>query len=509
MGRRKISRRSFVAGAGRATLGAMILPRHLLGGPGFQAPSDTLQVAIVGAGGMGMSNAERLGSEAIVAVCDVDFGYVERAITGREKNREGQPRPEGVRLQEQFGKAKRYADWREMLEQQKDIDALVIATPDHLHAVIAKAAMQLGKHVYVQKPLTYSVHEARVLRELAMARPKLATQMGNQGHSREGARFINEWIQAGLIGPVREVHVWTNRPVGYWPQGVPRPQSASASSVPATSWGMRRVNETLATGLGTAPFQKPEGLRWDLFLGPVAEDIEYHPIYHPFNWRGWLDFGAGALGDMGAHLLDHPFWALGLEYPSSIEATSTPWGTTAVPPAEPGGRTTFKPVSYPVATTVHYQFPARGSQPPVKLTWFDGGLYPPRPDVLPDDVVLKSEGGVICYGDKGILMHDTYGDNPRLYPQSLMEQTAAVPKRYPRIEASHEMNWVGAAKGQEKATCPFEYAGQLTETMLLGIVALRTGQGRKLLYDGAQGVVTNIPEANQYLTREYRKGWEV
>lgn len=518
MPRRKVTRRDFVTGAGKLALGAMIIPRRVLG-RGFQAPSDTLNIAIVGAGGMGMNNAEALASsENIVAVCDVDFGYVERSLSGREKNREGNPRPEGIRLQEQFGKATRYGDWREMLDKQKDLEGLVIATPDHNHAVIAKAAMESGKHVYVQKPLTYSVHEARVLRELALANPKLATQMGNQGHSRDGARLINEWIQAGLIGPVHEVHVWTNRPVGYWPQGVPRPLASAPASTGSssfgTSWGQRRINEALAGAMGAYPV--PEGLRWDMFLGPVAEDIAYHPIYHPFNWRGWLDFGAGALGDMGAHLIDHPFWALGLEYPISIEATSTPWGTTHVPPVDPtaapntpAGRTRSKPVSYPVATTVHYQFPARGAQPPVKLTWCDGGLYPPRPDLLPDDVTLKSDGGVICYGEKGILMHDTYGDNPRLYPQSLMEQTAAVPQSIPRISWSHELNWVKAAKGLAPASSPIEYAAQLTETMLLGIVALRSGQGRKLLYDGASMSVTNLPEANQYLTREYRAGWAV
>lgn len=509
MSRRKIARRSFVAGAGKAVLGAMVLPRRLLGGPGYQAPSDTMNVAIVGAGGMGMQNAEALGSEAIVAVCDVDFGYVERSLSGRDKNREGQPRPEGIRLQEQFGKAKRYADFREMLDKQKDIDGVVIATPDHLHAVIAKAAMQSGKHVYVQKPLTYSVHEARVLRALALANPKLKTQMGNQGHSREGARLINEWIQAGVIGPVREVHIWTNRPVGYWPQGVPRPVAAPPSGGTSTGWGQRRLNEALASAMMAAPISVPDGLRWDLYLGPVAEDVAYHPIYHPFNWRGWLDFGVGALGDMGAHLMDHPFWALGLDYPSSIEATSTPWGTTPLPPTEPGGRPRSKPVSYPVATTVHYEFPARGNQPPVKMTWCDGGLYPPRPDVLPDDVVLKSEGGVIMYGEKGVLMHDTYGDNPRLYPESLMQAAAAVPKSMTRIEGGHEMNWVRSVKGLVPPSSPIEYAAQLTETMLLGIVALRTGQGRKLVYNGAAGTVTNIPEANQYLTREYRQGWEV
>ena len=515
MSRRKLSRRDFVAGTGRAALGAMILPRHVLG-RGFQAPSDTLNVAIVGAGGMGMSNAEALGSENIVAVCDVDFGYVERSMVGREKNRDGSPRPEGIRMQEQFGKAKRYADWRELLDKQKDLDGVLIATPDHMHAVIAKGAMQAGKHVYVQKPLTYSVHEARVLRAMALDNPKLATQMGNQGHSREGARLINEWIQAGVIGPVHDVHVWTNRPVGYWPQGVPRPLASIPSPAPATSWGQRRVNEALATALGGAAFSVPDGLHWDLYLGGVAEDVPYHPIYHPFNWRGWLDFGVGALGDMGAHLIDHPFWALGLEYPSSIEATSTPWGTTPMPPADPtaspntpAGRQRSRPVSYPVATTVHYQFPARGNQPPVKLTWCDGGLYPARPDVLPDDVTLKSEGGVIIYGEKGVLMHDTYGDNPRLYPQTLMDQAAAVPKSIPRIDWSHEMNWVKAAKGLTPPSSPIPYAAQLTETMLLGVVALRTGQGRKLLYDGAKMSVTNIAEANQYLTREYRAGWAV
>ena len=515
MARRKVSRRDFVAGTGRAALGAMILPRHVLG-RGFQAPSDTLNVAIVGAGGMGMSNAEALGSENIVAVCDVDFGYVERSMVGREKNRDGTPRPEGIRMQEQFGKAKRYADWRELLDKQKDLDGVLIATPDHMHAIIAKGAMQAGKHVYVQKPLTYSVHEARVLRALALDNPKLATQMGNQGHSREGARLINEWIQAGVIGPVHEVHVWTNRPVGYWPQGVPRPLPGIPNPAPATSWGQRRVNEALATALGGAAFSMPEGLRWDLYLGGVAEDVPYPPICHPFSWRGWLDFGVGALGDMGAHLIDHPFWALGLEYPSSIEATSTPWGTTPMPPVDPSaapntpaGRPRSRPVSYPVATTVHYQFPARGTQPPVKLTWCDGGLYPSRPDVLPDDVTLKSEGGVICYGEKGVLMHDTYGDNPRVYPQALMDETAAVPKSIPRIEWSHEMNWVKAAKGLTPASSPIPYAAQLTETMLLGVVALRTGQGRKLLYDGAKMNVTNIAEANQYLTREYRTGWAV
>jgi hypothetical protein len=329
--------------------------------------------------------------------------------------------------------------------------------------------------------------------------------------------LINEWIQAGIIGPVRDVHVWTNRPVVYWPQGVPRPAAGPPPPAPPSPFGnpysFRYVNQLLASALGSYPV--PPGLHWDLYVGPVAEDLPYHPIYHPFNWRGWINFGVGALGDMGAHLIDHPFWALGLTYPTSIEATSTQWGTMPIPPdpkAAAGSRESRgsnRPVSYPVATAVHYQFPARGAQPPVKLTWYDGGLYPPRPDLLPDDFTLKSEGGVIFIGEKGILMNDTYGSNPRLFPESLIEEAALVPKTYERIPWSHEMNWVKAIKGEAKSSSPLEYAAQLTETMLLGIVALRTGQGRKILYDGANMRVTNIADANQYLTREYRAGWAV
>jgi predicted dehydrogenase len=497
MSRRQISRRAFVESAGRLAGAATIVPRHVLG-RGFQAPSDTLNVAIVGAGGMGMSNAEQLVSQNIVALCDVDFGYVERSLAGRGRDGQGNPRPDGVKLQESMTKAVRYADFREMLDQQRDIEGVVIATPDHTHAVIAKAAMEAGKHVYVQKPLTWSVHEARVLAETAR-RTGVVTQMGNQGHSSNDARLVNEWIQAGLIGPVREVSIWTNRPI--WPQGIPRPALPpvpAPGAAPATrSWGMGGINATTAAGM-VGDFPKPDALRWDLYLGPVPEDIAYHPLYHPFNWRGWTDFGVGALGDMGAHLMDHPYWALGLTYPTSIEATSSPWG---------GPRA--KPVTYPLAMTAHYEFPARGSQPPVKLNWFDGGLMPPRPDSLPDEIVLNREGGVFFIGEQGILMHETYGSKPRLFPEALMEAAAAVPKTIPRIEVSHELNWVAACKKQAEASSPLEYAARLTEVMLLGIVALRTGQGRKILYDGSAMSITNIPEANQYLTREYRAGWSV
>ena len=254
-------------------------------------------------------------------------------------------------------------------------------------------------------------------------------------------------------------------------------------------------------------FSVPAGLDWDLFLGPAPE-VPYHPIYHPFNWRGWVDWGTGAIGDMAAHLIDHPYWALGLRYPTSVEATSTPWGTDSQ----------NKPVSYPLATQIVYKFPARASQPPVTLTWNDGGLVPPRPDLLPEDVPIDRGGGVIFIGEKGLLMHGTYGSNPKLYPASLMDAAAKVPKTYPRIEttgdgptpqATHRMNWANAIRGKGKNTCPFEYAGRLTETMLLGVVAMRTGQGKRIYYDGEAGKITNVAEANQYLQREYRKGWSL
>ena len=496
-------------------MSAMIVPRHVLG-RGFQAPSDTLNVAIVGAGGKGMDNAEALGSENIVALCDVDFGYVDRQLASRLRIVNGKEvNAPGLRLRDQFAAAKRYADFREMLDKQKDIDGLVIATPDHAHAIIAKSAMQLKKHVYVQKPLTHSVHEARVLSALART-SGVATQMGNQGHSMDTARLINEWVQAGLIGPVREVQIWTNRPAGWWPQGVPRPGRALPAATPAPAapevyapgvpkqlvgapqWSQRMIDNVIAEGLWNNNYSPPASLNWELFTAPCAHDVAYHPIYHPFNWRGWTDFGVGAIGDMGAHLIDHPFWALGLSAPLSIEATSTAWGGSRANPA-----------SYPMATTAHYEFAARGNQPPVRLSWFDGGLYPPRPAALPDDVVLKAEGGVFFIGDKGVLLHETYGQNPQLYPHDLMQRTASVPQTYQRILVSHEMNWAQACKGEAKATCPFEYAAQLTETMLLGIVALRAGQGKKILYDAATMTVTNVPGMDQYLKPGYKPGWEV
>ncbi len=494
-----VTRRDFVAGGATLALGAlvappMIVPRHVLG-RGYLAPSDKLNIAYVGAGGMGMSNWMQLLTENTVAVCDVDMAYVEKSLAGRLRvpgaftappnlsvedgkawvaRRTAQAQQNyqnGQKLQEHYTKAARYADYREMLDKQKDIDAVLVATPDHMHAMIALRAMQMKKHVYVQKPLTYSVMEARAMSKAARD-TKVVTQMGNQGHSSDGTRKIKEVIASGILGPISEVHVWTNRPHGYWPQGVARPKPAVAPTV-------------------------PEKLNWDLFVG-AAPFVPYDPAYHPFAWRGWLNFGVSAIGDMGAHLIDQPFWALELGMPTAISSSSTPFGGDA-----------RNPDTYPVGQTVEYEFAAKGSRPAVKMHWYDGGLLPPRPTFLPDEIALGGDGGGYFVGTKGILVYDTYGNNPRVYPTAMDPAFQAVPKSVARITTSHEQNWSDACKGKGTASSPFEYAAPLTEVMLLGLVALRTGQGKKVFYDGDAMRVTNAPEANALLTREYRSGWSL
>jgi predicted dehydrogenase len=497
------SRRDFIRTAALTGAGLTIVPRHVLG-RGLTPPSDRLNVAGVGVGGMGKINLLNLGVENnIVALCDVDWDYAGKAWSTlpddlkREEERlpkvtDAAARKNSVEriaslkriIAEDLPKMKRYRDYREMLDKQKDIDAVVVATPDHMHALVALAAMDEKKHVYVQKPLTWSVEEARRLARKAKE-SKVVTQMGNQGHSWDDGRRAVEWIQAGAIGDVREVHVWTNRPLAYWPQGVPRPQPQRIST--ELRWNMPGVMARLANAMGL--YSVPETLSWDLFLGP-SPSVEYHPLYHPFNWRGWADWGVGAIGDMGAHLIDHAYWALDLGLPTSIETVSTP----------------FDGSCFPWATTTFYEFAARGPKPPVRMTWYDGGLLPPKPEEIGEEK-LNATGGALMIGSKGKLIYDTYGLNSRLLPKSLHDSVGPPAQKLPRITTSHENNWGDACKGKGEASTPFEYAARLTEVMLLGIVALRAGN--RIHYDAEAMRITNNAAANQYLRREYKSGWSL
>ena len=511
----KLTRRTFVTDVGLAGAGLAIVPRHVLG-KGLAAPSDRLNIACVGVGGQGRANMVNVVSQNIVAMCDVDWDYAGQALDRLTTDAQSQRTrlanqkayggaPSGgavavmspleqqraqaqidamVRLaEEQVPRAKRYTDYREMLDKQKDIDAVIVATPDHMHASIALAAMDLGKPVYVQKPLTWSIAEARQLAKRARE-TRLATQMGNQGHSWDDARKAVEYVWAGAIGDVKEIHVWTNRPLGYWPQGIPRPEAMRTGE--PLRWNGPGITTRLANAMAGS-FPVPDKLSWDLFLG-AGPHVDYHPVYHPFNWRGWVAWGVGAIGDMGAHLIDHSMWALDLGYPTTIETVSTP----------------FNGACYPHATMTFYEFLARGNRPAVKLTWYDGGLLPPKPTEYVGE--LNKTGGAMLVGSKGKLIHDTYGKNPRLLPASLHDSFGEPPRKLARIpDENHEMNWVNAAKGTGEASCPFEYAAKLTEVMLLGVVSLRAG--KKILYDAANMRVTNEDSANEYFSRAPRSGW--
>ena len=526
------TRREFIATGAIAAAAFMIVPRHVLG-RGQTPPSDTLNIAVVGINGMGASNAQAVMSQNIVAICDVDDRLVEDRLEDwrqslrprppapppaprasvnappppptldwetfgpstlqRAANERWRPMPtaDAVRrfVDEQLPRLKRHHDYREMLAAQKDIDAVIIATPDHMHAPIASAAMAAGKHVYVQKPMCWSVSEARHLARLADANPKLVTQMGNQGHSYDDARRGQDYLASGVIGDVTNVHVWTNRPLGYWPQGIPRPAKFDGDWK-KLGWANAGISRRLADAfMKKVKTGVPKGLHWDLFLG-AAPDVEYHPIYHPFNWRGWVDWGQGALGDMGAHLMDHPVWGLKLGHPTTIETLSTP----------------YNGVSYPNATTAHYHFAARDGMPPVKLTWYDGGFMPERPGELGEVPLDKGSGGVLYVGTKGKMLQDNTGSRPRLLPVELHNSFGPPPERMPRVpNQAHEMNWVNAIKGTDTISCPFSYAAHLTEIMLLGVAALRSGT--RLQYDGPNMRVTNSVAANSFFTRDYRKGF--
>ncbi len=454
-----MNRRRFLANAAAAGAGFTIVPRHVLGAhQGTPAPSDRLNIAGIGIGGMGKNNVRRSETERIVALCDVDF----------EGSKE---------VFEKYPEAKTYKDYRVMLDEVKDLDAVIIATPDHSHAVITMAAMERGKHVYVQKPLTHSVSEARLLTEAAR-RYGVQTQMGNQGHSGEGSRLLCEWLWDGAIGEVREAHAWTSRPV--WPQGVEMDRPTEAVPV-------------------------PPDLDWDLWIGP-ARYRPFHPTYHPAKWRAWCDFGTGSLGDMGCHIVDPLFWALKLKYPVSVEANITKHYHGFFELTEPKNET------YPASSIVRFKVPAREKMPALEMTWWDGGLMPPRPAGLePGRRMGDLDGGILLIGDEGAIVAGCYGESPRIVPEAKMRKYRRPKRTLPRIpEGSdgHEQDWIRACKTGKPASSSFEYSGPLTETVLMGNLAVRY-PNRELFWNGAAMEVTNDKDANAYVRREYREGWKL
>lgn len=480
-------RRKFIKNAALASAGFMIMPSHVISGLGHRMPSDKLNIAGVGVGGRGGGVIRAVSSENIVALCDVDWRYSNRIF-------------------KEFPDAKKYWDWRVMFDEMKDsIDAVVVATPDHTHAIVSINAMKLGKHVYCDKPLTHTVWESREMTKVAR-QYKVATQMGNQGNSGEGIRQTCEWIWDGAIGEIREAHAWTNRPI--WPQGLERP---------------------------TEIIRPPSTLNWDLFLGP-APYRPYHPTYTPWNWRGWWDFGTGALGDMACHIMDPIFWALNLKYPTKVQGSSTQFNTE----------------SPPLAEVVKYVFPAREKfrgleMPEVEVTWWDGGLLPPRPVELPDGEVMGRDpnGGCLFIGTKGKIMTGCYGRNPFLLPLDYDKNYKRPAPELRRVETSHEMDWVRACKqspeNRVEASSHFGYSGPMNEMVVMGVVAVRLQDlKRELLWDGENMRFTNIGDndeirvvssdkfeiidghphfdtrhetmnakaaAEEYIKRTYRAGW--
>ncbi|MDR2389294.1 MAG: Gfo/Idh/MocA family oxidoreductase [Tannerellaceae bacterium] len=485
-GSASFSRREFL-GTMAATAAFTIVPRSVLGGKGYTAPSDLVNLAAIGVGsqgggdiqniatpdvpirrsGMGMSgmlmqqyggiapqrqqrrasdNPIQMGAAGreafhhanIYAICDVDHNYAGHIIAG-------------------YPKAKTYTDFREMIDKEKEIDAVLIGTPDHTHAVIASYAMNNGKHVFVEKPMAKTIYETRFLRDLAK-KTGLVTQMGNQGHNVDGTMQTVEWIQGGVIGDVTEVHLWSNRPM--WKQGyLDRP----------------------------AGIEIPANLNYDIWLGPAPEK-PYHPDILHFAWRGLWDYGTGAMGDMGAHTFDAPIWALKLGMPTKIQATSTPFNNDYLPQTE----------------FVTYEFAARDNMPPVKVTWTDGGVKPARPQGLEANRALRE---ALYVGTKGMIMHGTHGASPELVPER--PGFTAPAKTLPRPKSVY-VDFIEAIKEGRKAANDFETAAKLTEIMLLTNIAVVSQRlNITLEYDAENMKITNCPEANDYFHYEYRKGWSL
>jgi predicted dehydrogenase len=450
----EVSRRDLIRGAAGAAAAFTFIPQHVLGGNGARSANDKLNIAAIGSGGMGAANINACSGENIVALCDVD----ERHAAGTFNK---------------FPKAAKYKDFRVMLDKEdKNIDAVIVATPDHTHAVAAMACIKRHKHVYCQKPLAHSINEVRMLTEAAR-KYKVQTQMGNQGHSSNEIRLLYEWIQDGAIGPVREVYAWSDRPVGGDPW----------SDFPI----MARPKETPPV---------PDTLDWDLWLGPV-QYRPYHPIYCPTTWRGWWDFGTGALGDMGCHIIDPAFWALKLGAPKRVEAATTHY------------KPEVASETYPRASVVRYEFPARENMPPVKLTWYDGRLLPPRPRDLEPGRKLGTNGAILI-GEKGTIIHGSGGaGGVRIIPEAKMRAYNRPAQTLSRIEGGsggHEQDWVRACKDGRPASSNFDYGGPLTEMVLLGVLAMRL-KDTPLEWDSENMIVTNCDEAAKYVKPAFREGW--
>jgi len=476
-----LTRRQFIY-YGAMAAGALAVPGRLIAQPKPASPNGKLNIGVVGVGGKGASDTACCADENIVALCDVDS----KTLAG---------------AREKHPNATTYKDFRQMLEKEKSLDAIIVATPDHLHATIAAMAIRMGKHVYCQKPLTQTVYEARLLRDLAK-KHKVATQMGNQGSAEDGLRRSVEVVQSGIIGSVTQVYVWTNRPI--WPQGMDRP--AGADPIPThLDWDL---------WLGPAK-QRPFKDRWPNAQGSGRAGA----VYHPFAWRGWQDFGTGALGDMACHTANMPFRALNLGYPTEVEATSS----------------AINKETYPLKSKIRFQFPARDGLAPVTFWWYDGGEPKPESPYEHDgsnkppeevtsevrDLLEKVPGsGCLLVGDKGKLFSpDDYGarfflklnDEKELTDGRNHEAVKAIPQKIPRNEHQgdgdkrHHLEWISACKGGREGYSNFDIAAYLTEIILLGCVALRVG--KKLEWDGPKMVAKNAPEATQFIRRTPREGW--
>jgi hypothetical protein len=437
-----MSRRGFIGTTSAAATGLLIVPSNTIAGLGHKAPSDKLNIAGIGIGGMGKGNLQRMATENIVALCDVDWGVGRNNVP---------------QIFETYPKAARYYDWRKMFDEMgKSIDAVMVATSDHNHAGPTAHAITMGKHAYTQKPLTHSVYESRLLTKLA-AKYKVATQMGNQGSSAEGVRLACEWIWNGEIGEVTKIEAYTNRPI--WPQGIPTPTEAQPV---------------------------PETLKWELFIGP-AKFRPYNAAFHPWIWRGWWDYGTGALGDMACHVMHPIFTAMKLQYPTRVIGSSTPFTSDGCPMAE----------------AVHLTYPERKKPadikinlPEVQVSWCDGGLKPKFPENWP--VTRTQSSGVLFHGTKDILVCGEYGTDPIL----LSGRVPTVPKTLRRIEVSHEQDWIRACKESPESRVPaasdFAVSGPFNEMVVMGVLAVRLQALNKVLHwDGPGMNFTNLTDTDK------------